>query len=140
MAIKRKKGKMNKKQTRQEKLNEIKKEIEEIRQKPIIAKIVSVSRSGMTRKIDFYIAKNDGYLRWINHILAVILDEKTDKNGQIVASGCGMDVIFHTLSNVNYAMATIDTNKTLNELLKTKECGKRIYDNYFINADKYQLI
>jgi len=34
-------------------------------------------------------------------------------------------------------MAQKDTGKTLQELLKTKECGKHIYDTYFVNANNY---
>ena len=49
-------------------------------------------------------------------------------------------MIFHVLTNLNYHMAKHDTGKTIQELLNTKECGERIYDNYFTDADRYNTL
>jgi len=111
--------------------------LQKYRGKQVAAIINKVSRSGMSRKIEFYA---DGYNR-IGYYIARIIDYpyNIDKGG-ITVTGCGMDMIFHVLSNFNYAMATIDTNKTIQELLESKECGERIYDDYFFNADRYILL
>lgn len=96
--------------------------------------INSVSRSGMSRRMEFYA---DGYNR-VGYDIARIVDYSynIDKGGLSVG-GCGMDMVFHVLSSLNYAMAILDTGKTLTELLKTKECGEHIYDKYFCNANNY---
>lgn len=112
--------------------------IEKIRGKKIIVNIASVSRSGMTRKMDFYIY-DDG-LKKINHIISDIADYSCDKNGRIIVGGCGMDMIFSVLSAFNYSMAMFDTGKNIQELLKTGECGERIYDKYFIDSNNYQMV
>lgn len=93
-----------------------------------------INSVGMNRKMEFYA---DGYNR-IGYYIARIIDYSynIDKGGLSV-SGCGMDMIFHVLSSLNYAMVQIDTGKTLTELLKTKECGEHIYDKYFFNANQY---
>lgn len=112
--------------------------IEKIRGKKIIVNVASVSKSGMTRKMDFYIY-DDGLIK-INHIISDIADYNCDKNGRIIVGGCGMDMIFSVLANFNYAMARFDTGKNIQELLKTRECGENIYDKYFINANNYQMV
>lgn len=110
--------------------------LESARGKKVFCNIVSVSKSGMSRKMRFYIIENDD-LRNITHLISEIAGYKMDNDYNLKVSGCGMNMIFSVLSNFNYAMAQLDTGKTLTELLKTKECGERIYDNYFIDANYY---
>ena len=104
----------------------------------VVAKISSVSRSGMSRRIQFYCIK-DNNLVYLTGTIAVILDAPHNDNG-ILVKGCGMDMIFHTLSNLNYEMARLDTGKNITELLQTKECGERIYDKYFFDANNYRYV
>jgi hypothetical protein len=99
------------------------------------AVIKSVSRSGMARRIEFYA----GDMHRITWDISQLLEYPLNDKGMLV-TGCGMDMVFSVLSNLNYAMAQRDTGKTLQELLKTKECGERIYDTYFINANNYRLL
>ena len=106
--------------------------LKEFRGQRVAAVVKKVSKSGMTRHIEFY-ADNH---RRIGYDIAKLLDYPYGDYG-VKVGGCGMDMIFHVLSNVNYVMATLDTGKTIQELLKTKECGERIYDNYFFDADRY---
>lgn len=111
-----------------------------MRGKKIIATIKSVSRSGMSRTISFYFI-DDNTLYNCTYIIAEVVGYKQDKYGHLKVNGCGMDMIFSVLSNFNYAMAKRDTGKTTSELLGSKEFkGKRIYDNYFIDANNYQQI
>lgn len=106
----------------------------------IYVTIEHVSASGMTRRMKFYY-KNPDYDRLINvtFIIATICGKKI-KNDALVVGGCGMDMIFSVLSSFNYIMAQRVTGKTLQELMATKECGERIYDTYYVNANNYQLL
>ncbi len=115
--------------------------IENYRGKPISARVNSVSRSGMSRRIEYYTTNEDGSIARIGYYIAIIADYpySVDKGG-IRADGCGMDMVFNTLSNFNYAMAKHDTGKTILELLKTGECGEHIYDKYFFNANNIRSL
>jgi hypothetical protein len=110
--------------------------LKEIRGQRIGVVIKSVSRSGMSRRFEFYA---EGYKR-IGSDIATLLEYPYDYDKGLRADGCGMDMIFSVLSNLNYRMATLDTGKTIQELLTTKECGERIYDNYFVDADHYTTL
>lgn len=120
-------------------LNDYDKELlEDVRGQKVYCNITKVSRSGMTRKMRFYaISKKYNDLRNITYLISGIADYNMDKNHDLIVKGCGMDMIFSVLSNFNYAMAELDTGKNIHELLKTKECGDRIYDKYFFNASNY---
>lgn len=113
--------------------------LKKIKGKRIVCKIESVSRSGMTRKMAFYAVINNELVH-ITHIISGVAGYKLDKNHNIVVGGCGMDMVFSVLSNFNYAMAPLVTGKDLRTLLDSKECGERIYDTYYINANNYKLI
>lgn len=104
--------------------------------KEVAACVKSVSKSGMSRRIELYA---DGYNR-IGYYIAVLLDYPYDADKGLKVDGCGMDMVFHTLSNFNYFMAQKITGKTLQELMATKECGERIYDHYFFDADRYRTL
>ena len=132
------------KRTKEEKAAELKRAfeiIEQFRGKRIYARVNNVSRSGMSRRIEYYAVTNDGEIMRIGYYIAQILNSSynVDKGGLLVG-GVGMDMIFSVLSNFNYTMAKHDTGKSITELLKTKQCGERIYDNYFIDADNYKIL
>lgn len=103
--------------------------------KEVAVNITSVSRSGMSRTMQFYA---DGYNR-ITYSIAVLLELPHNDKG-LKITGCGMDMVFHVLSSLNYEMAKRTTGKNIQELLKTGECGTRIYDDYFFNADRYRTL
>jgi hypothetical protein len=94
--------------------------------------IKSVSRSGMCRRIEFY--SND--FNRIGYYIARLIEYpyNVDKGG-LQVTGCGMDMIFHVLSSLNYTMARLDGVYD-----KLKNEGKRIYDDYFTNAERYTLL
>jgi hypothetical protein len=60
--------------------------------------VVAVSRSGMSRRIKFYICK-DGEIRNIGGWIADALGWKATDN-EVHVSGCGMDMGFHTIYSV----------------------------------------
>lgn len=108
--------------------------LEYIRGKKIVVNIYSVSQSGMTRKMKFYIIDPNGYngqpdLINITHIMAKIDGKKLDKNDCLTVQGCGMDMVFHELSNLNYKMARRDTG----------DMGTN-YSTYFVDANNYRMV
>jgi hypothetical protein len=105
-----------------------------VRKNTVYATVKSVSRSGMSRRIELYVVNDNKEIIRIGWHIAKILGYKYDANIGMQVNGCGMDMIFHVLSNFNYFAAQRDTGKTLTELLKTGECGTRIYDDYFFDA------
>jgi len=105
----------------------------------IFAQITSASRSGMSRRIKFFILDTDRKTD-ISEYIANVVGYKYDWDKGLLVGGCGMDMIFSVLSNLNYAMAEMTTGKTIKELLETKECGDKIYGDYFIDANGYSTI
>lgn len=71
----------------------------------IYGNVVSVAKSGMSRKMNYYIVSNNEILD-INFLICQVLDYKQDKQtGAIIKKGCGYDPLFHTvygLSKVLY--------------------------------------
>ena len=59
-----------------------------------------VSRSGMQREISFF---TEG-MRNIDYLAAKILDMRIGKRSGLVVRGCGMDMGFHIVSNLGYAL------------------------------------
>ena len=98
------------------------------RNKQVCVNITKVSKSGMTRKMRFYII-NKNHLEKINYEISVITGYRLDLNGDLIVKGCGMDMVFNVLSNFNYAISTILDGK------QTKN-----YSTYFFDANHYQLI
>ena len=98
----------------------------------------SVSRSGMSRRIEFYVATEKDEICRIGYYIAKIAGYKYDVGKGLLVYGCGMDMIFSVLSNFNYAMAQLETGKNLTELLNSGEYG-RIYDDYFFDANYRSL-
>lgn len=66
----------------------------------LIAIIRKVSRSGMTRHIDFY-SKN--HLHMLSGDIAKALDWRYSDDG-VVVGGCGMDMVFHTVYCLTHAL------------------------------------
>ena len=114
-------------------------QLEMVRGKKVYANIVSVSASGMSRKMKFYITV-DGEIRNVTYYIAGALKYNLTNDDCIRVGGCGMDMAFSVLSDLNYTMARQDTGETIQELMESKECGERIYDKYFVDADNYGRI
>ncbi len=105
------------------------KDLKRYKNKQIIATIESVSASGMTRKISFYVVCKGQRLECLNDEIGLVAGYKLDKNGYLIVRGCGMDMVFSVLSTFNYAISKIIDGK------QTKN-----YSTYFFDADHYQLI
>lgn len=54
----------------------------------------NVSRSGMSRHIDFAVV-DGGAIRLISGPVAHVTDSRQAKDGSVIVSGCGMDMGFH---------------------------------------------
>ena len=64
----------------------------------------SVSKSGMSRVIDFYTIENNRP-QYLSGLIRMALGYRMAKNGGLVVGGCGMDMGFHvvyTVSSVIY--------------------------------------
>ena len=61
-----------------------------------------VSRSGMQRRIDCYVVE-DGDVRWISRLVAQAIGAGM-KGDAIVVGGCGMDMGFHIVNSLWYAL------------------------------------
>lgn len=61
-----------------------------------------VSRSGMSRRIDFYARdpSSDSGLLYLTQQFAWLLDEKVSHSGGMIVGGCGMDMGFHIVYKV----------------------------------------
>jgi len=67
----------------------------------IIADVVSVSKSGLSRRIKFYYIKNNKIIRATNAV-SFLLNKGYSyivNDDGLKVSGCGMDIILHTLYN-----------------------------------------
>jgi hypothetical protein len=120
--------------------------LEQYRGKNIAAAVNHVSRSGMSRRIEFYAIHDDDISR-IGYLIARVTGYGYDVDkGGIRADGCGMDMRFSILSNFNYSAYRhdltekgYDTEKPMHLpeacALMDKPQGYRIYDDYFFNAN-----
>ena len=74
----------------------------------IYAKVVRVNASGMSRQVRLYIVdKTDGRIVDISYWAAKVLGWGYAGDGYrdgIRVSGCGMDMLFHTVYSLSYAM------------------------------------
>jgi hypothetical protein len=59
----------------------------------------SVSKSGMSRVIDFYTIENDKP-QYLSGLISMALSYRKAKNGGLVVGGCGMDMGFHVVYTV----------------------------------------
>lgn len=109
------------------------------RGKEVYAIVNSVSRSGMSRRIELYCI-GDGYdekptIDRVGWLVARITGESYDADkGGIRMGGCGSDMIHEIIALFNYRMADIE-GKTAE--LRAK--GERIYDSYFFSASYRRL-
>ena len=65
--------------------------------------VAKVSHSGMTRRIRLFIVTGKKTIRDISYRAAQVLGWSENENG-IRVTGCGMDMIFHTISTLSYAL------------------------------------
>jgi hypothetical protein len=79
--------------------------VKELPRNTVIYSIVrSVSQSGMSRNIDFFVIKDDKPI-WITPALRDILDYKQDKKyGALKVNGTGMDMCFHIVNSLGYKL------------------------------------
>jgi len=73
-----------------------------------------VSSSGMSRDISLLTVSDDGTLRDITWLACHAMDEKPkDKHGRWVVrvGGCGMDMGFHVVYNLSYALYGKETDR-----------------------------
>ena len=94
----------------------------------VIVVIKSVSKSGVTRRIKFYYHDGTRCLN-ITRLIATINGYSINNNGEMLVSGCGMDMVFNTLYNFNNHCMNIENNNT-----KGGEC------NYIVNSNDYDLL
>lgn len=103
-----------------------------MKNKQIVCSIQSVSRSGMTRKMDFYFI-SDNQLIYCNKIIAEIAGYKRDKKGSLIVSGCGMDMIFSVLYNFNISMLKLK-GFTMKDHSHSENC------KFWIDSSNYRLV
>lgn len=65
--------------------------------------LVNCSRSGMTRRIDFYKSERDG-MRFLTGYIGKALEYTHSRKGGLVVGGCGMDMGFHVVHSLGYAL------------------------------------
>ena len=71
---------------------------------PIYSIVRSVSKSGLSRTIDFYVIKDNKPI-WITPAIRDILDYKQDeKTGALKVGGTGMDMCFHVVNSLGYKL------------------------------------
>jgi hypothetical protein len=105
--------------------------------RPLLAIVNSVARSGMSRRIELYTTDEKGNFDRIGYHVAHVIGwpYSVDKGG-ILVSGCGMDMVFHTVSTLNYAMCAME-NADMSYAEQHEKFG-RIYDTYWFNANHIQ--
>ena len=69
-----------------------------------------VSASGMSRRIDFYVMKKNRPV-FLSGQIGRVLDLSRGKNDGLVVGGCGMDMGFHVVHNLGYALWPKGTKK-----------------------------
>lgn len=69
----------------------------------VITLLRHVSKSGMSRRIDFYTIKNNKML-CLTGLVATVLDLKFGAGEGVVVGGCGMDMGFGTVYNLSHAL------------------------------------
>ena len=102
---------MNKKQVAQKEAVDTLKQWGVVDGTTVYAKVNRVSASGMSRNVSLYFVKDNltttpATLHDISYHAAKALEwpYKDGYNGGIRVSGCGMDMLFHTVYSLSYAM------------------------------------
>ena len=114
----------------------------------VYASVNSVSRSGMSRRIEFYaimtadeLGTEQPDIRRIGWYIHKATGRKYDVDkGGLLVGGCGMDMIFHVLSSLNYAAASWELGDNYMEIVRSKDPQARVYDSYLFDADRYGRI
>jgi len=83
-------------------------------EKPVIYTILRhVSKSGMTRHIDCLFITNNEPI-WLNYDIARACGYSVSKGGSIKISGAGMDMGFHIVYSIAYALTDNEDYKGIN--------------------------
>ena len=100
-------------------LNQLKEIMQKTKNKRVYATVLHVSNTGMSRVIKFIAITKQGDVYNLNNLIHRITGYKHDPNYYgLRVYGCGMDMIFHTLYNVNsiaYAYKVIKTSKNIDK-------------------------
>lgn len=97
------------------------------------ATVTSVSKSGMSRTIKYYVIDANKELHNITYFIAILLNEPYDDNKGVRVRGVGMDMIFDTLYRLNGAMIDNDANLTDEQKQQARQ-ERGLYD-YFITTN-----
>jgi hypothetical protein len=92
-----------KEQERQEAIRRLKDEFKLVPGDTIYTNLVHKSKSGMYRVIDLFVIRDNVPLR-ISYSAGVLLEGYDKKHEGCKASGCGMDMGFHLVHNLGYAL------------------------------------
>ena len=112
----------------------------EYRGKKVWAKVNTVSRSGMNRRISLYVVverryedrisgipKAEPYIQKIDYWVARATRRKSNEDG-VQIGGCGMDMIFALIESINWAVWKYEH--------PDEDIGSRYYD-YCFDANDY---
>jgi len=104
-----------------EALKQLKKYMKLTKNNRVYARVVSVSRSGMSRVITFHATTKKGDMIQLNGLINRITGDSWSGYDGIRVYGCGMDMIFNTLYvingyAINYGVVRVSKNKTLRDL------------------------
>jgi hypothetical protein len=93
-----------------------------------------VSRSGMMRHISFHIATDDGIMD-ISWLVAKALDYKReDTHGALKVGGCGMDMGFHIVNSLSYAIHGMESKGEPT----TDHTERRYWHDSYADAENYR--
>lgn len=96
-------------------LKQLKEIMQKTKNKRVYATVLHVSNTGMSRVIKFIVITRNGNVLNINNLIHEITGYKHDSNYYgLRVYGCGMDMAFNTLYNVNaiaYSYKVIKTSK-----------------------------
>lgn len=87
----------------------------------------TVSRSGMSRTIDFFVmpTKKGDRPMYLSGYMATLLGYTRDSSGALRVSGCGMDMVFHTVYNLSSVLFAHLKGKDAANLPKVREVIER---------------
>ena len=100
-------------------LKQLKNIMQKTKNKRVYATVLHVSNTGMSRVIKFIVITRSGNVFNINDLIHRITGYKHDNNYYgLRVYGCGMDMVFNTLYNVNaiaYSYKVIKTSKNMDK-------------------------